>query len=133
MKENLRSSSRVKSFLAMIGPEAKISKDGTSAISFHLATLACHLACIGCNYELFNSTLLFLSFQIFLFLERKNYESSLLHLDIWMEGEKLLDDVVLCAKTVDRRNSLSRRLANCCSMKKWRDKSFTGVRVSPSR
>lgn len=56
VKENLRPSSRVKSFLAMIGPEAKISKDGTSAIPFHLATLACHLACIGCNYELFNST-----------------------------------------------------------------------------
>lgn len=41
-------SSHVKSLLAMIGLEAKISKDGTSAIPFHLTTLVCHL---GCNYE----------------------------------------------------------------------------------
>lgn len=72
----------------------------------------------------------------FLSLERKNYDEPLFFTSMFGGGRTKSYWIMLFFArklSIEGGGILSRRLVNCCSMKKWRDKSFTGVRVSPSR
>lgn len=89
----------------------------------------------GCNDVLQFHPFLFGKYE-FLSLERKNYDEPLFFTSIFGGGRtKSYWIMLFFARKLSIKGGgiLSRRLVNCCSMKKWRDKSFTGVRVSPSR
>lgn len=116
-----------KSLLAMIGPEAKI---GTSAIPFHLTTLVPPRTDATTN-DVPQFHRRFFPPPPFLFgklyespsLERKNYEEDESFFVSILEGKKGLCYSWIMLFSI-RRTEFSHRLVNCCSMKKWRDKSF---------
>lgn len=85
----------------------------------------------GCNYErrssipseIFSPPFLFGKLYESPSLERKNYEEDESFFVSILEGKKGLCYSWIMLFSI-RRTEFSHRLVNCCSMKKWRDKSF---------
>lgn len=89
----------------------------------------------GCNYERRSTIpseiffpLSFRQIRIPLPREEELRGRILSRLDIWGGGEGLCYSWIMLFSI--RRTEFSHRLVNCCSMKKWRDKSFTGFAES---